>query len=173
MRQAIRKGIEKLGQIPMLLMLRERYLLLSDKDQKALNLLSIALVIFLFYMVIWEPIHRWSDHQQKAYVNQKSTAQWIKNNIDQAREFEKRQHLEAKQDIVSVITGSAQRMQLRFSQVQPSRRGISISFDQVAYQKLQGWLELLSTQYYIEVHQIRIDLLAEKGLVRAFVLFSR
>ena len=149
---------------------RNRYELLGVKDRRAIQILSIALICTLVYVLVWDPITQWEEEQEAGYQHQVSVNDWLQNNQQRAKDQKKNQKGGIGQRELSSVVGSvARKSNVTLSRVQPDKKGLSVWIEDAAYQKLLAWLVVLENQFGVQVQQIRIDKLKEEGRVKAFL----
>ena len=146
------------------------YELLPTRDRLALQGLSIALAVFLVYMLIWEPFGKWVDNKKMDYVHQQEVHDWFQKNKTRALELQKNQKSSAGQrELSSIVSASARQAGLTLNRVQPDRKGLSVWVEDAPYQKLLKWLVLLENKNDVLVQQIRLDKLKEEGKVKGYI----
>ena len=146
------------------------YELLAPKDRRAIQIMTVALVVFITYLMVWEPFNGWADSRKQDYVHQQEIHDWFLKNKARALELQKSQKAGAGQrELSSVVSATARQAGLILSRVQPDRKGMSVWVEDTAYQKLLKWLVLLDTKYEVQVQQIRIDKLKEEGRIKGYV----
>lgn len=146
------------------------YELLAPKDRRALQILAVALAVFISYLGVWKPVNSWTESQKQDYVHQQEIHDWFVKNKPLAIELQKKQKSGAGQrELSSVVSATARQAGLVLSRVQPDRKGMSLWVDDTPYQKLLKWLVLLENKYEVQVQQIRIDKLQEEGLVKGYI----
>ena len=148
---------------------RNGYELRSPRDQRIIQIASVALLTTLIYLVLWQPITTWSQRQQAAFLHQKSINQWMQQHIKNAEALQKSA---TRGDASSTIKTLAQQIDITLAQTQPEQQGLSVWIADTAYQKLLKWMVLLQTEHDIAVKQIRIDSLPEDGRVKSHIVFS-
>ena len=150
------------------------YELLEARDRRVVQLVSVAIVCTLIYVLIWSPVREWSDKQEADYKYQVDMSHWLQNNKSQAIQLQKNQKAGIGQRELSSVVGSvARRSEVALSRVQPDHKGLSVWVEDAAYQKLLMWLGTLENKHNIQVQQIRIDKLKEEGRVKASLRFAK
>ena len=146
------------------------YELLAPKDRRAIQILAMALVVFITYLLIWEPFNGWAQSHKQDYIHQQEVHDWFMKNKARALELQKSQKSGGGQrELSSVVSITARQAGLVLSRVQPDRKGMSIWVEDTGYQKLLKWLVLLESKYEVQVQQIRIDKLKEEGRIKAYI----
>lgn len=155
---------------PQLQRVRLWYELLAPKDRRAIQMLAVALLIFMSYLLVWEPFSGWAQNRKHDYAHQQEIHDWFVKNKARALELQKNKKPGAGQrELSSVVSATARQAGLVLSRVQPDRKGMSVWVEDTAYQKLLKWLVLLDTRYEVQVQQIRLDKLKEEGRIKGYI----
>ncbi|WP_422133317.1 type II secretion system protein GspM [Endozoicomonas sp. ALD040] len=155
---------------PLWLQLRAKYELMPEKDRRALHLLTALLLLASVYLFVWKPITEWSEKQQEEFTHQQSIYEWMADNVDQAKQAQRKQRAAgAKKDLSTIVSGSARQSELTLSRVQPDRKGLGVWIEDAAYQKLLAWMVALDTRYEVTIQQIKIDRGKEEGRVKVYM----
>ncbi|WP_330925455.1 type II secretion system protein M [Candidatus Sororendozoicomonas aggregata] len=145
---------------------------LPSRDQNLLIVLGIFLLVTGFYLMIWEPLTQWSDHQMTDYRKQVETMEWLQKNSDKIQSAGKKTTISSSKDISTLITNTARQMGVTVYRIQPDRKGVGVWLDDAAYQKVLGWILALENKYHIIVRQIKIDRLKEEGRIKGYLHFK-
>ncbi|WP_252176320.1 type II secretion system protein M [Endozoicomonas sp. 4G] len=155
---------------PLWLQLQAKYELMPEKDRRALHLMTVFLLLSAAYLFVWEPITDWSEKQQEEFTHQQSIYEWMADNIDQAKQAQKKQRsAAARKDLSTIVSGSARQSGLTLSRVQPDRKGLGIWIEDAPYQKLLAWMVALDTRYEVTIQQVKIDRGKEEGRVKVYM----
>lgn len=144
---------------------------LGSRDQTALKVLGVALVIALCYYAIYAPVREFRNagvsSAEQAYAN----LVWMKENEAQARALSRQgggsaAGLPAGQSLLSVVSASARRQGIELQRFEPKGEDrINIWLDKVEFNRMMLWLEDLRKQSGIEVEQISVDKTDVPGVV--------
>ncbi|KEQ18069.1 hypothetical protein GZ78_10860 [Endozoicomonas numazuensis] len=151
--------------------LKKHFVQLSNRDQKALSLLSLFVLAVMVYLLLWQPLSQWSVTAKQDFQHQRTVNQWVAGHIHQATvqpEPVAKEH----SDLPSLITQSAKSFELSLSRVQPGSNGLSVWLEQAPYPALLQWLEELEINQQLRFEQVRIDRLEAGGEVKAFIHIS-
>ncbi len=148
------------------------YTMRPSRDQKALQILAVAMLTGGIYFFVWEPLARWSETRKQNYFYQQSANTWLHNKLPEARTLQQNQK-PIHQDLSVLVVRQAQGAEITLEKVQPDRMGgVSVRVEDAAYQKLLRWLVLLHNQHGLAIEQIRIEQLPDEGRVKSFVRLS-
>jgi len=59
--------------------LRHWYQSLQQRERQLVLAASVIIVITLFYLIIWEPVHKSLEEQTQKYQSQMGIHQWMQN----------------------------------------------------------------------------------------------
>ena len=152
------------------LYIKTRYELLSSRDRMALQWLMVFFSVLVFYLVIWSPLSDWQQSQEEDYERQYDILEWMSENHESVKlQQTKKKALAGQKDISSILSGTAKQAGVLLSRVQPDRKGVGVWIDDVAYQKLLGWMVTINTKYDLSIHQVRLDKNKEEGRVKVYL----
>ena len=165
----MQKLIKLIDQNPLIHQLRERYDLLSRKDQNALLALALFMTLAIGYLIVWEPLSQWSGDQKQDYTRQLNASNWIEAHIQEVKEQSRKKSAgSAHRDLSTVVAGVARQTGIVISRIQPDKKGISVWLEDAAYQKALAWLVILETKFQVSIQQIKVDRLKEEGRIKVY-----
>ncbi|MFE8071734.1 type II secretion system protein M [Marinobacteraceae bacterium S3BR75-40.1] len=164
----------RIERIPAIQKFTAKYDHLPRRDQKALQLLGIALLLFVVYFLIWRPAHQFQVEQQDRLENARDLLAFVQANKSRVAEVAKQRQgqgasqIDDTRSLLSTVTSTANESGLSLQRFEPSgEQRIRVWLDDVAFTGLAGWLEKLNTQYGIEVEQASLDRTDNPGQVTA------
>jgi len=144
-----------------------RYRALSERHQKALQLLFLFVLCVAIFLGILKPAKNYMDEAQRDYVNQKETLDWM-----QAR---KSQFLAGDSDalaqrgdqsLLSLASNTAKAFGISFRRFEPvDDDALRLWIDNVSFNDVVQWIEVLDTSYNISLREMMVDQTAQSGLV--------
>lgn len=159
--------------------LQRRYDQLPQRDRRALQGLTIAVVVFLLYALIWQPVSHYRNAAEQNAASAQQLLSYVQSEEARARDIaaagQSRQarELEPGSDFLTTVTDSAQQAGLTLSRFEPSGNdGMRIRLELVPFNELSQWLDHLRSQYGIKVDQASIERTAEPGRVGARITLS-
>jgi len=146
---------------------------LPARDQLSLKCLSVAMLAFLLYIVIWVPVQD-SLKAAKLEVRQNyNDLVWMMENESKARSLAKTSDTRptakiSGQSLLSTISTSAQNFGIELQRFEP--RGdnkVNIWLDKVSFNQLMLWLSDLNVKFGVSAEQVNIDKSDRPGEVTA------
>lgn len=163
--------LSRIEQWPPLQKLRARYDHLGQRDQRALQVLSLALALVLVYLLVWKPITDFRNDARAEMEQAQELVAWIQNQKPAARRLDTgasgtQQELRGG-DLLRTVTESADRSGLPLQRFEPSGdAAMRIWLDAVSFTDLTQWLAHLRSEYGINVDQASVDRTDDPGFVR-------
>jgi len=166
--------LEKLYQNPRIQHIRSRYDQMSQRDQRALKLLGLALAIALVYLLVWQPVAQFREEARNDMERAEELLGWIQGQERVARNISDMEPSEEGAanlrggSLLRTVTESAERSGLSLQRFEPSGDdAMRIWVDNVPFTDLAQWLAHLQSEYGIGVNQAAVDRTDEPGLVDA------
>ncbi len=148
----------------------KRYDELERRDRIALNGLGAFFGVLFLYLLAWVPANDFLVKNQQNHDRQLSLIEYLRASEKQARSAGKAAPSVDGQSLLSTVSGSAQKFNIKPNRLQPEGSdGVSVWFNAVGFNKLIRWLEDLSKQGFV-VKQISIDREEESGTVNARII---
>ena len=151
---------------------------LPRRDQRAVQVLALALALAIVFFVIWQPVRDFSD---EAHARAEAAAErlaWLESNLEQARQMAgvnqaPAQKVNDARGLMSTVTGTAQENGLVLQRFEPSGEDkMRVWLDSASFDTLARWLESLKKQYGITVDQAALDRADIPGRVNARLTLS-
>jgi general secretion pathway protein M len=139
---------------------------------------AIALIIMLFYLLIWDPVFARLQTARENVVAQKQMLGWMQ---DSAREIRSLQsaggispHL-LKQPVSTLVTMSAQSMGVQnyVTRLDTTKDGVDAQLDNADFDRVVLWLNDLQTRYGIRATRIVMDPRPDPGAINARISLER
>ena len=144
---------------------------LPKRDQQALIVLTVALILAILYFMVWSPAHNFATQQAASLKNSKELLNWVKANESVAKTLTSTSNASSStisdsQTLVSTVSSNAQKHKIKLKRFEPSgERKVRVWLEQVPFNTIIVWLRDLNTTYGIEVSQVSIDKDEKGGLV--------
>lgn len=164
----------KLTQMPAVQRLVSYYDQLSGRDQKALQILAVAVAAFVLYFGIWRPIHQFQQNQAANLRQARELMGWIKAHEPEARELARSRSGQPNaaagdsRSLMTTVTTSAKQAGLPLARFEPSgEQGMRIWLEDAPFNRVAGWLQQLESRYGIRVDQASIQRAQNPGMITA------
>ncbi|MGI9278872.1 MAG: type II secretion system protein GspM [Endozoicomonas sp.] len=151
----------------------KKYQLLSEKDQRALLLLTGFFALFILYFVIWAPIRGWSNDRALDYYEQKEVLTWVRGNISRSSHQATVRVREVDSGSLSAqVSEAARESAISVSRMRPDEKGLRVWIDKAPYQNLIQWILELEQGQELMIDQLQINQTDNQGLVKAYLFIS-
>lgn len=156
----VRQGIARFDQLP-------------KRDQKALQVLGLALAVFLVYFLVWRPA---AAYHEEAVANRESATAllgWMREHRGQIEALAATgggdaasSGINGTRDLMSTVTRSAEQSGLALQRFEPSGEGqMRVWLEDASFNQVARWLETLNAEYGIVIDQAAVDRKDQPGLV--------
>lgn len=156
------------------------HLSLPARDRMMLHLMVAIVSVTLFYLMLWEPIHKGLAEEQLKLDSQQDTLNWMQQAATEARALKSSgsgHHIkQANQAITLVLEQSINNAGLKkfIKKIESSgSSGARIKLDEVAFNQMLVWLNTISTHNGISVSSAIIERGEKSGTVNARLSFVR
>ena len=146
---------------------------LESREQLLLMVGGFFVVLYLLYLVLWNPI---ANKRDDLLVQNQAVAQSLGSVRSLAAEYQalKRSGAAGKSPVGSnlsrIVDTSVARNQLKMNRFQPSSSGdVQVRFENAVFNNIVAWLYELESEYAIEVKELSVTPGAAAGLVNVSV----
>jgi len=164
----------KLTRLPAVQRLVSYYDQLSGRDQKALQVLAVAVAAFVLYFGIWRPIDQFQQDQAANLQQARSLMSWIQTHEQEARALARSRTGQTgtpvgdSRSLMTTVTTSAKQAGLPLARFEPSgEQGMRIWLEDAPFNRVAGWLQQLESRYGIRVDQASIQRAQNPGMITA------
>ncbi|MBS3804172.1 MAG: type II secretion system protein M [Oleiphilaceae bacterium] len=159
--------------LPVAQKLVAQYDQLSRRDQKALGLMSVALLLAVLYFAVWRPVTGFHDEALSNHQQAESQLAWVKSNEGKLQRLvESREKTQAgsrigdSRALMSSVTSSAKASGIALQRFEPSGdNAIRVWLEDVPFSQLAAWLEGLTAEQGIVIDQAALDRSDKPGRV--------
>jgi general secretion pathway protein M len=127
--------------------LKSWYAGLSEREQKLVSVGAGLGIVFILYLTIWAPLSASITTQSNALANEKETLVWVQNQSARAQIL--RQSVTQSSfsgSLTQLVNQTTRRAHIPVSRMQPQGDDLQVSIDQVAFNELLKWLDILEKQ---------------------------
>ena len=150
---------------------RERQLVLSA---------AVVVAATMFYLIIWEPIHKSIAEQTQKYQSQAGIMQWMQNAANEVKILKAsgstNRRTGSTQAVTLLVEKSAALAGIKpyLSRLEStSDKGARVTIDAASFDQLLLWLNTLQTQHGISVTSANLDRDDKPGAVNARMTLKR
>ncbi|MBQ0831938.1 type II secretion system protein M [Marinobacter sp.] len=167
--------LTKLKEQPSVGKLIAQYDQLPKRDQQALTVLGIAVLLGILYFAVWSPVTKFHDQAAASKENAVELAAWMQSNEPAIRRLGNSGAgpAAASADVpadgralMGLVTRSARESGLTLQRFEPSGEGaIRVWLEAVPYSEVAAWLEMLNGRHGVAIDQAALDRAGEPGRV--------
>ncbi len=148
---------------------------LPRRDQQALQVLAVALVLGLLYFAVWRPAAGFHEAALAEHEQARSLVAWMQQNRAEIQQLAAAGNQPAGANrisdgraLMSTVTSSAREAGLQLQRFEPSGdNAIRVWMEDVPFNQLAAWLERLTSNHGIVIDQAALDRREQPGRVSA------
>jgi general secretion pathway protein M len=152
---------------------------LPQRDKILVNATSIIVIVTLFYLLVWEPVHHGLEQQRQQYESQQNIVRWMQDAATEVKAL-KRSGAKAvttsNQPVSLLIEKTAMVSGLKdnFGKLESSGNdGARVTLNTAPFNQILIWLNNLEKQHGISITSANIERAKETGTIDARLSFSR
>ncbi|WP_100640892.1 type II secretion system protein GspM [Marinobacter salexigens] len=167
--------LTKLKEQPAVRKLIAQYDQLPKRDQQALAVLAMALLLGILYFAVWNPVTSFHSKAVASKENASELVAWMQSNEPIIRRMggNSAGPATASADIpadgralMGLVTRSARESGLALQRFEPSGdSAIRVWLESVPYSEVAAWLEMLNGKHGVVIDQAALDSSSEPGRV--------
>jgi general secretion pathway protein M len=153
--------------------LKQWYASLQERERLMVTAAAILLVVTLFYVSVWEPLHQGLDNAQHEYQGNLKNLQWMQQAADEVRTLKasgSRVRSASNQPVTMVVEQVASNSAIKpnLSKLESaSQGGAHVVLDGAPFDQMVIWLNTLQQNHGISVSSGNIERNAKPGTVNA------
>lgn len=136
---------------------------LQQREQKLLSILSVVGGIGLFYALVWAPLHQARDSQQLAATTAAQQLVWLQGKMPQLAAAPA---VAGGGSLNDKVSQTSRQFQINVSRMQPKDEQLDLMLDDVPFEQLLRWLQVLQTEHGVRLVQLEVSDTDESGVVR-------
>ena len=152
----------------------------NQREQMALVIAAVALLLFLIYLLAWQPFVDAVEQKRQQLKNQQVTLDWMQQNLGEVQRLKSQRRSSgasnSNEALLTLVDRTAKQSQLRqqIQRIKPQGEdSVQLWVEQAAFDTLLKWLAGLSTQYGIQIESLNIDRQELPGIVNARLVLLR
>ncbi|MGO1691606.1 MAG: type II secretion system protein GspM [Marinobacter sp.] len=167
--------LTKLKEQPSVGKLVAQYDQLPKRDQQALTVLAIAVLLGVLYFAVWRPVANFHDQAAANKENASELVAWMQSNEPVIRRLGSSGAGPAATSadvpvdgraLMGLVTRSARASGLTLQRFEPSGdSAIRVWLEAVPYSEVAAWLEMLNGKHGVVIDQAALDRAGEPGRV--------
>lgn len=148
------------------------------RDRNLLITVITLLVITLFYLIVWEPVHQGRDLQQQKLKSQQDVYAWMQSASNEARSLKGSGTRKApsNQPLALILENSAKISGLKqyINKIESSgKSGARVKIDSASFDQLLVWLNTLEQQHGVTITTASIERNDTAGTISARLSFEK
>ncbi|HEB55874.1 MAG TPA: type II secretion system protein M [Gammaproteobacteria bacterium] len=160
--------------------MKERWQQLAPREKQLLILMSVVVLITLFYFALWKPLKTGIEDGQLRLRAQTHALIKIRQQAAEVRQLRstgagKQTLIEDSSSLLGLIERSAKQKNINgnLQKVQPEgQREVRVWMENVSFDQLISWLDLLSSRYAIQITEISVEHGNTPGIVNSRILLQ-
>lgn len=152
----------------------------SPREQLALIAGAAVLLLFLLYLMAWQPFSDALEQKRQLLKGQQATLSWMEDQMPEVQRLRGNQAKSARagsnEALLTLVDRTAKQSQLRqqIQRIKPQGdKSVQLWVEQAAFDTLMKWLGELTEQYGIQIDSLNIDRQELPGLVNARLVLQR
>lgn len=153
---------------------------LQARERQMVIATSIAIVVTLFYIMLWEPLHKGLQEEQRLHENNTNILAWMKQAAVEVRSLRAsgiratRKNSSSPVSLVLEQTVNTAGLKKNLSKLESSgKNSARVVLDGVAFNQLMLWLNTVEQNFGIKASSVNIEKTDKPGLANARLSFSR
>jgi general secretion pathway protein M len=140
---------------------------LNRREQQLFLSMSVVIIIFLFYSLIWQPLNDNIIDGRKKLARQQALLSWVNTETQRYQLAKGTNALNgSKASISTVVNRTASAKGINITRIQPQGDNLQVWIDNIAFEQLLQWLSQLSQNEGIVVGAIDLSRADLDGEVR-------
>lgn len=138
---------------------------LQQREQRLVLVCGIAIAVFLFYWLIWQPVHQVKASNQRALQQAEQQLLWLHSVLPQLQQSGVSVE-RSSGSLSQILTNSARQYGIRVNRMQPQNEQMQLVLDDVAFEQLLRWLHDLHYQHGLRLVNLDVSLSNQPGIVQ-------
>jgi general secretion pathway protein M len=160
--------------------MKDWWLTKTPREQLALVSGAAALLLFLLYLLAWQPFVDSVEMKRLKVKSQQVTLNWMQQNMAEVQRLRGQRRAAGtsgtNEALLTLVDRTAKQSQLRpqIKRIKPQGDNkVQLWVEQAAFDTLLTWLGGLSVQYSIQIESLSIDRQELPGIVNARLVLQR
>ncbi|NOQ69827.1 MAG: hypothetical protein GQ573_06955 [Gammaproteobacteria bacterium] len=160
--------------------LKQWFFSLSTKEQRRVSGTVSVIIINLFYLIVWEPVHLGLDTAQQKQQSQKEILLWMQEAASEVKTLSTtggRNTIRNKNKPTTLVieqTINNAGLKTSVSKIESSgNNGARVTLNEASFNQLLVWLNTLATHNGIQVVSANIERAGKPGRANARLTFER
>ncbi|MCG7549099.1 type II secretion system protein M [Pseudoalteromonas sp. Of7M-16] len=139
---------------------------LKEQEQKLLIVAGVVFVIFVLVMGVIKPLNAGVEKAQADLQKQQNFHAWVSKSVAQLKASGANRATSSNQNLTQLVNRTRGRHGIQISKMQPRDNTLRINIDNVEFNKLVSWLDVLTNQHGVKVANLDLGEEPQQGYVR-------
>lgn len=140
---------------------------LNLREQRLVSIMSSAVLVFLLYSLIWQPLNDNLAKTEKKLASRQALLTWVTENTARYQQVKSSgTSKKGSGSLSSIINRTASQQQLTITRMQPQGDNLQVWLDSASFTQLLFWLEHLVNNEGLQVQAIDLTQSDKQGEVR-------
>ncbi len=160
--------------------IKQWFYALPVKEQRMVSATAVLILITLFYLIIWEPLHTGIQQEQQKQQSQKEILLWMQqaaSEVKTLRSSGSRSTIRDKNKPITLVieqTVNNAGLKPAISKIESSgKNSARVLLNEASFNQLLVWLNTLATHNGVQVVSANIERAGKPGRVNARLTFKR
>jgi general secretion pathway protein M len=152
----------------------------TPREQLVLVVGAGVLLLFLLYLLAWQPFVASVDQKRLLIKSQQTTLNWMQQNLSEIQRIRSQSRsngtVPSNEALLTLVDRTAKQSQLRqqIQRIKPQGDDtVQLWVEQAAFDTLLTWLGGLSLKYGIQIESLNIDRQDSPGIINARLVLQR
>ena len=140
---------------------------LNFREQRFLFVMSSAVLIFLFYTLLWLPLNESLVKAENKLASRQALLTWVTDSTSRYQSVKSSGgNIKNSSSLSSIINRTANQQKLTITRMQPQGDNLQVRLDNAPFTQLLFWLEYLANHEGLQVQAIDLTQSDKQGEVR-------
>ncbi|MGJ8692016.1 MAG: type II secretion system protein GspM [Thalassotalea sp.] len=146
--------------------MKDRWQALNQREQHLVIAMACFVGVFLFYLVIWQPVNDGIAAKEKKVKRQQELVVWMNDKKSAYTAANTGSQNNRNESLSTIVNRSASKQGIAIARVQPQGDEINISIDEVSFNILMDWLKNMAVTDGVSVKSVDLAKTDVKGVVK-------
>jgi general secretion pathway protein M len=144
---------------------KQKWQQLNNREQALVATMSIVVLVFLFYSLVWQPLNTQLIKSTKKLARQQQLLTWVQKNTATFKQI-KQQGKSSGGSLTSIVNRSAKQKSINVTRMQPQGDDLQVWLDEIPFDQLLLWLEQLANKHGLIIKALDISGTDKNGFVQ-------
>jgi len=144
---------------------KQKWRQLNSREQSLIAVMSVVIVVFLFYSLVWQPLNTNLIKSAKKLERRQELLAWVQTKTQQYHQVSKTgKHVSG--SLTSIVNRTSRQKSIVVTRMQPQGDDLQIWVDEVPFEKLLAWLDQLVEKEGLLIKALDINSAENVGVVK-------